>query len=64
MHEENSNGAVLQKVAQTPNAIGYISIGFLDNTVKALPIWHNGTRLPRPSQQSRTRLTRSTVTSI
>jgi len=38
MHEDNSNGAVLQEVAQTPNAIGYISIGYLDNTVKALPI--------------------------
>lgn len=38
MHEDNSNGAVLQEVAQTPNAIGYISIGYLDDTVKALPI--------------------------
>ena len=43
MHEDNSNGAVLQEVAQTPNAIGYISIGYLDNTVKALPINVNGT---------------------
>ena len=43
MHEDNSNGAVLQEVAQTPNAIGYISIGYLDSTVKALPINVNGT---------------------
>ena len=46
MHEDNSNGAVLQEVAQTPNAIGYISIGYLDNTVKALPIQlANGTTI-------------------
>ena len=46
MHEDNSNGAVLQEVAQTPGAIGYISIGYLDNTVKALPIkLANGTTI-------------------
>ncbi|MGA2103847.1 phosphate ABC transporter substrate-binding protein [Methanoregula sp.] len=46
MHEDNSNGAVLQEVAQTPNAVGYISIGYLDNTVKALPIQlANGTQI-------------------
>lgn len=46
MHEDNSNGAVLQEVAQTPGAIGYISIGYLDNTVKALPIQlANGTTI-------------------
>jgi phosphate transport system substrate-binding protein len=46
MHEDNSNGAVLQEVAQTPNAIGYISIGYLDNTVKAVPIQlANGTTI-------------------
>ncbi len=38
MHEDNSNGAVAQEVAQTPDAIGYISIGFLSSSVKAVPI--------------------------
>ncbi|MGD1004560.1 MAG: phosphate ABC transporter substrate-binding protein [Methanoregulaceae archaeon] len=41
MLEMNSNGAVTQSVAQTPGAIGYISIGFVDKSVKALPIWWN-----------------------
>ncbi|MGA2161412.1 MAG: phosphate ABC transporter substrate-binding protein [Methanoregula sp.] len=38
MHEDNSNGAVAQEVAQTPGAIGYISIGYLTSDVKAVPI--------------------------
>ncbi len=33
-----SNGAVKQKVASTPNAIGYISLGYVDSSVKALSI--------------------------
>ncbi len=33
-----SNGAVKQKVASTANAIGYISMGYVDETVKALSI--------------------------
>jgi len=37
MLEKNSNGAVLQTVAQTPGSIGYVSIGFVSNDVKALP---------------------------
>jgi phosphate transport system substrate-binding protein len=41
MLEKNSNGAVTQTIAQTPGAIGYVSIGFVDKTVKALPIWWN-----------------------
>ena len=41
MLEQNSNGAVLQTVAQTPGAIGYVSIGFVSKDVKALPIWYN-----------------------
>ena len=41
MLEMNSNGAVTQSVAQTPSAIGYVSIGFVDKSVKALPIWWN-----------------------
>ncbi len=34
--EANSNGIVRQTVASTQNAIGYISLGYLDGTVKAL----------------------------
>ncbi|OPY37040.1 MAG: phosphate ABC transporter periplasmic substrate-binding protein PstS [Methanoregula sp. PtaU1.Bin051] len=41
MLEKNSNGAVTQTVAQTPGAIGYVSIGFITADVKALPIWYN-----------------------
>jgi len=41
MLEKNSNGAVAQTVAQTPGAIGYVSIGYVSNDVKALPIWYN-----------------------
>jgi phosphate transport system substrate-binding protein len=41
MLEKNSNGAVLQTVAQTPGSIGYVSIGFVSKDVKALPIWYN-----------------------
>jgi phosphate transport system substrate-binding protein len=36
--EKNSNGAVAQTVAQTPGAIGYLSIGYLDPSVKAVNI--------------------------
>ncbi len=38
MQELNSNGAVQQSVAQTPGAIGYVSLEYVDNTVKAFPI--------------------------
>jgi phosphate transport system substrate-binding protein len=33
-----SNGAVVQTVAKNKNAIGYISLGYVDNSVKALMI--------------------------
>ncbi len=33
-----SNGAVRQRVAATPAAIGYLGLGFLDRSVKALPV--------------------------
>lgn len=46
--EKNSNGAVKQTVAQTPGAIGYVGLGYLDATVKALKIDENGT-LVEPS---------------
>ncbi|MDD5420364.1 MAG: phosphate ABC transporter substrate-binding protein [Methanomicrobiaceae archaeon] len=36
--EKNSNGAVKQTVARTPGAIGYVGLGYLDDTVKAVPI--------------------------
>jgi phosphate transport system substrate-binding protein len=45
MLEKNSNGAVLQTVAQTPGSIGYVSIGFVSKDVKALPIWYNANRI-------------------
>lgn len=49
MLEKNSNGAVLQTVAQTPGAIGYVSIGFVSGDVKALPVWYNSDRIVAPS---------------
>jgi phosphate transport system substrate-binding protein len=36
--EKNSNGAVRQTVAQTPGAIGYVGLGYLDGSVKAVPV--------------------------
>lgn len=41
--EKNSNGAVSQTVAQTPGSIGYISMGYLDDTLKAIDIDVDGT---------------------
>lgn len=41
MLEKNSNGAIAQTIAQTPGAIGYVSIGFITPEVKVLPIWYN-----------------------
>jgi phosphate transport system substrate-binding protein len=38
MLEKNSNGAVKQTVAQTPGAIGYVGLGYIDTTVKAVQI--------------------------
>jgi phosphate transport system substrate-binding protein len=40
--EKNSNGAVEQTVAQTPGAIGYVGLGFINNDVKDVPILVNG----------------------
>jgi phosphate transport system substrate-binding protein len=40
MLEKNSNGAVLQTVAQTPGSIGFVS-----KDVKALPIWYNAQKI-------------------
>jgi phosphate transport system substrate-binding protein len=33
-----SNGAIVQAVSKNPNAVGYIGLGYLDNTVKALSV--------------------------
>ncbi|NMB78056.1 MAG: phosphate ABC transporter substrate-binding protein [Methanomicrobiales archaeon] len=49
MLEKNSNGAVLQTVAQTPGSIGYVSIGFVGNDVKALPVWYNADKIVAPT---------------
>ena len=49
MLEKNSNGAVLQTVAQTPGSIGYVSIGFVSNDVKPLPIWYNANEIVSPT---------------
>jgi phosphate transport system substrate-binding protein len=49
MLEKNSNGAVLQTIAQTPGAIGYVSIGFVSKDVKALPIWYNAQKVVAPT---------------
>ncbi len=38
MLEKNSNGAVKQTITQTPGAIGYVGLGFIDNAVKAVRI--------------------------
>lgn len=38
MQEYSSNGAVKQAVAQTPGAIGYVSLEFVDNSVKAFTL--------------------------
>jgi phosphate transport system substrate-binding protein len=49
MLEKNSNGAVLQTIAQTPGAIGYVSIGFVSKDVKALPVWYNALKIIQPT---------------
>ncbi len=38
LQERNSNGGVYLSVAQTPGAIGYVSLGYVDSGVKALKI--------------------------
>ncbi len=49
MLEKNSNGAVLQTVAQTPGSIGYVSIGFVSKDIKVLPIWYNAGKIIAPT---------------
>jgi len=43
MLEKNSNGAVQQTIAGTPGAIGYVGLGFVDETVKGVKIDVEGT---------------------
>ena len=38
LQERNSNGGIYITVAQTPGAIGYVSLGYLDSGVKTLKI--------------------------
>ncbi len=45
MLEKNSNGAVKQTVAQTPGAIGYVGLGYIDETVKVVKIKVNGNEI-------------------
>jgi phosphate transport system substrate-binding protein len=52
MLEKNSNGAVLQTIAQTPGAIGYVSIGFVSKDVKPLPIWWNSQQFIAPTLEN------------
>ena len=49
MLEKNSNGAVLQTISQTPGAIGYVSIGFVSQDVKALPIRYDSQTIVAPT---------------
>jgi phosphate transport system substrate-binding protein len=43
MLEKNSNGAVQQTIAGTPGAIGYVGLGYVDDTVKGVEIDVDGT---------------------
>lgn len=38
MEELASNGAIYEKLKNTPGAIGYVGLGYIDSNVKALPI--------------------------
>jgi phosphate transport system substrate-binding protein len=42
MREMNSNGAVKQTVSQTPGAIGYVGLGYVDDSVKAIQVISKG----------------------
>jgi phosphate transport system substrate-binding protein len=47
---QGSNGAIRQIVGEDPNAIGYISLGIVDQTVKALSI--DGVQAATPNVES------------
>ena len=42
MLEKNSNGAIQSSVAPNPGAIGYVGLGYLDATVRAIPLSVDG----------------------
>ncbi len=50
--EANSNGIVRQTVSSTQNAVGYISLGYLDGTIKALR--YNGVNASRDTALAKT----------
>jgi phosphate transport system substrate-binding protein len=41
--EKNSNGAIKQTIVQTPGAIGYVGLGYVDSEIHSVPIMVNGT---------------------
>lgn len=43
MLEKNSNGAIQQTIAGTPGAIGYVGLGYVDETVKGVKMDVDGT---------------------
>ena len=43
MLEKNSNGAIQSSVAPNPGAIGYVGLGYVDATVRAVPLSVDGT---------------------
>jgi len=49
MLEKNSNGAMIGSVAQDPSAIGYVTIGFLNENTKAVPIRINNLTVVNPT---------------
>jgi phosphate transport system substrate-binding protein len=51
MLEKNSNGAVKQTVSQTPGAIGYVGLGYIDETVKAVKV-REGSREIEPTVEN------------
>jgi len=40
--EKNSNGAVKQTITQTPGAIGYVGLGYIDADIRPVPVNVNG----------------------
>jgi phosphate transport system substrate-binding protein len=43
--EKNSNGAVKQTVSQTKTAIGYVGLGYVDETIHVVPLSVDGERI-------------------
>ena len=49
--EKNSNGAVKSTVAQTPGSIGYVGLGYIDQSVKSISI-DNGASIIDPTVEN------------